>query len=103
MGDFISTFLHDFSSMSHPTQNPICFPAVGAGSASQTIPRSWFSVVRSAGSLFRNFTRNNSPLPYGDPKLKTPFEVYLVDWYLHRVYDELNGLLSDDIGPIPEA
>jgi hypothetical protein len=29
--------------------------------------------------------------------------MYLVDWYLHRVYDELNGPLSDDIGPIPEA
>jgi glyoxylase-like metal-dependent hydrolase (beta-lactamase superfamily II) len=38
-----------------------------------------------------------------DPRLKMPFEVYLVDWYLHRVYDELNGPLSDDIGPIPEA
>jgi glyoxylase-like metal-dependent hydrolase (beta-lactamase superfamily II) len=38
-----------------------------------------------------------------DPKLKVPFEVYLVDWYLHRVYDELNGPLGDEIGPVPET
>lgn len=36
-----------------------------------------------------------------DPSLKDPFEVYLVDWYLHRVYEELAGPLSDDIGAIP--
>ncbi len=31
------------------------------------------------------------------------FEIYLVDWYLHRVYDELNGPLTDAIqGPPPE-
>lgn len=37
----------------------------------------------------------------GDPKHKQAFEVYLVDWYLHRVYDELSGPLGDEIGPIP--
>ena len=40
-------------------------------------------------------------MTHDDPKLKAPFEVYLVDWYLHRVYDEQGGPLSDDIGPIP--
>ena len=30
------------------------------------------------------------------------FEIYLVDWYLHRVYDELNGVLTDAIQPPPE-
>jgi glyoxylase-like metal-dependent hydrolase (beta-lactamase superfamily II) len=29
------------------------------------------------------------------------FDVYLVDWYLHRVYDELAGPLSDAIAPVP--
>ena len=29
------------------------------------------------------------------------FETQLVDWFLHRVYDELNGPLSDAIAPIP--
>jgi cyclase len=29
------------------------------------------------------------------------FRTQLVDWFLHRVYDELAGPLSDDIAPIP--
>jgi hypothetical protein len=29
------------------------------------------------------------------------FRTYLVDWYLHRVYDELNGPLTDAIAAIP--
>lgn len=29
------------------------------------------------------------------------FPTYLVDWYLHRVYDELAGPLGDEIAPIP--
>jgi glyoxylase-like metal-dependent hydrolase (beta-lactamase superfamily II) len=36
-----------------------------------------------------------------DPSLNQAFGVQLVDWYLHRVYDELNGPLSDAIAPIP--
>jgi hypothetical protein len=31
------------------------------------------------------------------------FRVYLVDWYLHRVYEELDGPLSDAIGAIPRS
>lgn len=42
-----------------------------------------------------------SKITADDPKEKEPFEVYLVDWYLHRVFDELNGPLGDEIGPIP--
>jgi hypothetical protein len=29
------------------------------------------------------------------------FEIQLVDWYLHRVDDELDGPLTDAIAPIP--
>ena len=36
-----------------------------------------------------------------DPKLNDQFRIYLVDWYMHRVYDELNGPLTDAIAPIP--
>jgi cyclase len=36
-----------------------------------------------------------------DPKLNEQFKIYLVDWTLHRVYDELNGPLSDAIAAIP--
>ena len=36
-----------------------------------------------------------------DPKLNEQFRIYLADWFMHRVYDELNGPLSDAIAPIP--
>ena len=36
-----------------------------------------------------------------DPSLNRAFGVQLVDWYLHRVYDELDGPLTDAIAPIP--
>ena len=36
-----------------------------------------------------------------DPKLNDQFRIYLVDWYMHRVYDELNGALGDAISAIP--
>jgi glyoxylase-like metal-dependent hydrolase (beta-lactamase superfamily II) len=35
------------------------------------------------------------------PSANTAFGTQLVDWYLHRVYDELNGPLSDAIAAIP--
>ena len=38
-----------------------------------------------------------------DPARNQAFKVQLVDWYLHRVYDELNGPLSDAIAPIPPS
>jgi len=37
-----------------------------------------------------------------DPKLNDQFKVYLVDWTLHRVFDELTGPMSDAIAPIPQ-
>ena len=36
-----------------------------------------------------------------DPKLNDQFRIYLADWFMHRVYDELNGPLTDAIAPIP--
>jgi len=36
-----------------------------------------------------------------DPGLNDAFRTQLVDWYLHRVYQELDGPLSDGIAPIP--
>jgi glyoxylase-like metal-dependent hydrolase (beta-lactamase superfamily II) len=38
-----------------------------------------------------------------DPGKNNAFRTQLVDWYLHRVYDELNGPLTDAIAPIPPA
>jgi cyclase len=37
----------------------------------------------------------------GDPAQNAAFRTQLVDWFLHRVYDELAGPLTDDIAPIP--
>ena len=37
----------------------------------------------------------------GDPALAEQFRTYVVDWYLHRVYDELEGPLTNAIAPIP--
>ena len=36
-----------------------------------------------------------------DPKLNEQFRIYLADWFMHRVYDELSGPLGDAIAPIP--
>jgi cyclase len=38
-----------------------------------------------------------------DPAKNNAFRTQLVDWYLHRVYDELNGPLTDAIAPIPPS
>jgi glyoxylase-like metal-dependent hydrolase (beta-lactamase superfamily II) len=40
-------------------------------------------------------------LTHDDAALDEAFGIYIVDWYLHRVYDELAGPLSDEIGAIP--
>lgn len=36
-------------------------------------------------------------ITHDDPNLNQQFEIYLVDWYMHRVYDELDGKLNDEI------
>lgn len=38
---------------------------------------------------------------HGEPGLSQQFDLYLVDWFLHRVYAELDGRLTDSIAPIP--
>lgn len=35
------------------------------------------------------------------PAVNNAFRTELVDWYLHRVYDELAGPLDDTIASIP--
>lgn len=37
-----------------------------------------------------------------DASANRAFELQLVDWFLHRVYDELDGKLTDEIAPIPK-
>ena len=38
-----------------------------------------------------------------DPKINQQFDLYLVSWYLHRVYDEVKGPLTDAIAPPPQS
>ncbi len=38
-----------------------------------------------------------------DPKTNQQFDLYLASWYLHRVYDELAGPLTDAIAPPPDG
>jgi glyoxylase-like metal-dependent hydrolase (beta-lactamase superfamily II) len=42
-----------------------------------------------------------APFVAGDSVAAASVDVYLTDWYLHRVYDELAGNLTDEIGPVP--
>jgi glyoxylase-like metal-dependent hydrolase (beta-lactamase superfamily II) len=51
-------------------------------------------VLPRLGDLMTTITRS-------DPKAAEQFRIYFVDWYLHRVYDELNGPLTDAISAIP--
>ncbi len=39
----------------------------------------------------------------GQDSLSNAFDLQLVDWYLHRVYEELDGALTDTIAPIPRG
>ena len=42
-------------------------------------------------------------ITHDEPALNAAFKQQLVDWYLHRVYDELNGPLTDAIAAIPPS
>jgi glyoxylase-like metal-dependent hydrolase (beta-lactamase superfamily II) len=39
----------------------------------------------------------------GDAALEPAFRTQFVDWFMHRVYEELNGPLTDEIAPIPQS
>jgi hypothetical protein len=39
----------------------------------------------------------------GHEELSAAFDVQLVDWYLHRAYEELAGPLTDAISSIPRG
>ncbi|MGE0040098.1 MAG: MBL fold metallo-hydrolase [Vicinamibacterales bacterium] len=41
------------------------------------------------------------PLTGGDPAIEQAFGVQMADWFLHRVYEEADGPLTDRIAPIP--
>ena len=53
-------------------------------------------------AIMPSLAEYQSTITKGSTALDMPFEIQLVDWYLHRVYDELNGPLTDAIAPIPQ-
>ncbi|HZT77256.1 MAG TPA: MBL fold metallo-hydrolase [Vicinamibacterales bacterium] len=42
-------------------------------------------------------------ITHDDARLNADFKLQLVDWFLHRVYDALDGPLTDDIAKIPRT
>ena len=52
------------------------------------------AIVDSIRPLMVRVTRD-------DPGLNQQYTIYLVDWFLHRVYDEAAGPLTDSIAAIP--
>jgi cyclase len=42
-------------------------------------------------------------ITHNDPDLSRDFEIQIVNWFLYRVYDELNGPMTDTIAPIPPS
>lgn len=59
-----------------------------------TVEQARATIADSLGELRRALTHD-------DADLNGQFGIYLVDWFLHRVYDEVNGPLTDEIAPIP--
>jgi len=59
------------------------------------VDRAREAVLPSLGAPMMTITR-------GDPALRETFSIQLVDWYLHRVYEELDGPLSNEIAAIPK-
>ena len=53
-------------------------------------------------AIMPSLAEYQSTITKGNTALDMPFKIQLVDWYLHRVYDELNGPLTDAIAPIPQ-
>jgi cyclase len=42
-------------------------------------------------------------LTHDDARLNADFKTQMVDWFLHRVYEEVDGPLTDAIAPIPKS
>lgn len=54
-------------------------------------------------SIFPSLRETMVKITGDDASRNTAFKQQLVDWYLHRVYEELDGPLSDTIAAIPPS
>jgi glyoxylase-like metal-dependent hydrolase (beta-lactamase superfamily II) len=53
-------------------------------------------------AILPSLTSYQATITKGNAALDGAFRIQLVYWYLHRVYDELNGPLTDAIAAIPQ-
>jgi glyoxylase-like metal-dependent hydrolase (beta-lactamase superfamily II) len=53
-------------------------------------------------AILPSLARYQATITKGNAALEGAFTIQLVDWYLHRVYEELNGPLTDAIAAIPQ-
>lgn len=60
------------------------------------------SVEQARAAAATSLVALRNRLTHDDPAENEAFDVYLVDWFLHRVFDEQAGPLSDSIAPIPQ-
>ncbi len=61
------------------------------------------TVRQAADAILPGLEPLKRRITQGNPALEPAFRVQLVEWCLHRVYDELNGPLTDAIAPIPRG
>ncbi|HEV2731165.1 MAG TPA: MBL fold metallo-hydrolase [Terriglobales bacterium] len=61
------------------------------------------TVVQAKASILPGLRDLMVKITKDDPDLNREFATQLVGWFLYRVYDELNGLLTDAIAPIPKT
>jgi cyclase len=59
-------------------------------------------VDAAAAAILPSLADPRRTITRDEPALNETFRVQLVDWFLHRVYEEQAGPLGDAIAPIPE-
>jgi glyoxylase-like metal-dependent hydrolase (beta-lactamase superfamily II) len=58
-------------------------------------------VYAAAAAIVPSIAPFEDVITRGDTRTASAFRVQMVEWFLHRVYDEADGPLSDAIAPIP--
>ncbi len=62
-----------------------------------------FDVHQARDAVLPHLSDVMQIITHGDAALEAAFRTQFVDWFMHRVYDELNGPLTDEIAPIPPS
>jgi cyclase len=59
------------------------------------------SVAAAADAIQPSLSNYEQVITHGDKAVASAFRVQMVEWFLHRVYEEADGPLTDAISPIP--